>query len=426
MQDLFLVLENLRRRLASEPRTRPSALRVASRVLWARVDLGMDKLARLSFLEGVAWSENKRMKPGTWVRKGRAGWKEAEKYFGKLNPAWSSNQNSGFFSAAVIGCKRRLGDADDAQRRYGRTPEEVASDFAFGYFPIAGERQPTFFEVGKTLLKPAEVEGVHEGTTTPATPGITGAIAKKFQQRAADFVRHEEGGKTKQETFRRVTPRTEMVYERQKGAPDLNPLYLELRKHHSPKAEQIRKILKKMVRRSGKRIAAEIFVAYLDYIKGAGRSGTPTGRADPEGFLADLVEITGKPKAQVSNSVKEMKKWLAENAPKMGPLFEQLKKLVSDIEILGEPGWATRRAEEEDDPEEILAEWLKIEEELLSGDRTVNVGPLAITIGDFPGAGAGAYKHALSEVIKLAYENPGEVRDALLPLIKEATSGRRA
>jgi len=386
----------------------------------------MDKLARLSFLEGVAWSENKRMKPGTWVRKGRAGWKEAEKYFGKLNPAWSSSQNSGFFNAAIIGVKRRLGDADEAQRKYGRTPEEVASDFAFGYFPIAGERQPTFFEVGKTLLRPAEVEGVHEGTTTPATPGITGAIAKKFQQRAADFVRHEEGGEKKKETFKRVTPRTEMVYERQRGAPDLNPLYLELRKHHSPKADKIREIIKKMVLLSGRKVAAEIFIAYLDYIKGSGRTTTPTGQAEPEGFIMDLVEITGKPKAQVSNSIKGMKKWLRENAPKMGSLWDKLTKLVSDIEVLGEPGWATRRAEEEDDPEEILAEWLKIEEELLSGDRTVQVGPLAITIGDFPGAGAGAYKHALSEVIRVAYENPGAVRDALMPLITEATNARRA
>jgi len=393
MQDLFLALDNVLRRCASEPRTRPSALRVASRVLQARIDLGMDLLARVSFLEGVAWSENKSMKPGTWVRKGRAGRKEAEKYFGKLNPAWTSNQNSGFFNAAIIGVRRRLGDDDDAQRKYGRTPEEVAGDFAFGYFPIAKKRQPTFFEVGKTLLKPAEVEGVHEGTTTPATPGITGAIAKKFTQRAADFVRSEEGGKKKQETFQRVSPRTESVYERQRGAPDLNPLYLELRKHHSPKADKIREILKSMVRQSGRRVEADIFCAYLDYIKGSGRTTTPTGRGEPEGFLKDLVEITGKPKAQVTNSIKKMKQWLVENAQKTGALWKNLQSLVSDIEVLGEPGWATRRATEDEDLEEVLAEWLKIEEELLSGDRTVNVGPLSITIGDFPGAGAGAYKH---------------------------------
>ena len=414
MQDLFLALDTLTRKAAREDITTPSALRVARRVLLARIDPAMDRLARLSFLEGVAVGNlGVNLKPGTWIWKGNAGWKDAEKYFKDLNPAWMSKSNQGFFEAARSGVGAVLGHgaAGDGKATvmFGSDIDAIVSDHMQGVQPFSGNRiKPVFYEVGLTLLGPNEVEGLQDGETTPSTAGIRGAIRQKFKARTKTLVsmykaREKQMGQRLSPTTKDNRPLPGLEGE----GLVMNPLYQELRKPSSPLADKIRGILKVMAQKTGK-IRAEIFAAYLDLIKGQAFGATSGGNILPRGWATEVGEATGKPENQVRDAVKYVNKWLIANAQKH-PLWKKLKQLAAHIGAIGELGLASRFAKTAEF-DSMFSEWLAAEhdacgcedEDDLDDDleilgeqtKTVGKGPFTLTTVKFPEAPRGGYRHA--------------------------------
>lgn len=404
MQDLFLALDGLMRKASGAPLDRPSASRVAYRVFLARSDAAMDRLARLSFLEGVAAGNlGVSLKPGKWVMKGNSGWKEAEKHFKNLAPEWTSKSNQGFWDAAVSGVEAVLGRGatgdNQAMRMFGNTIESIVSDHMLGMQPYSGAAiKPVFYEVGLTLLSPREVEGIQEGEVTPATSGIKGAIRNKFKARTKSLIsmykrREKSLGKRVDPTRSDSRPIPDM------GSGNvLNPLLKELRKRNSPVADRIRELLKEMVRRKMRKSTSEVWDAYLDFIKGQAFGATAQGSILPQAWAKDLAKITGKKESAVRMAVKRAQEWLVKNAQK-SPLFPKLEKLVSKIEGVGQLGYAGRTANSVD-VGEIFADWLELEGCACEGDgevigettKTYDAGPFEVQTVKYPSAPRGGYR----------------------------------
>lgn len=393
MQDLFLALDRFIREAAQAPSTSPSTARLARQVLQARISSGYDWAARLSFLEGVAAGEGAAMRPGRWWLRGTAGAREAQKYFGQLNDAWTTKRDSGIYNKAVLTVERYLGGSDEGWQsaRGGKSAEDVVNDLLMGISPVTGNKhKPTFYEVGLTLLSPAEREALHEGTLLPRAIG--GGVASKFRQRTVQVLR----GLPQHDPTE--TPEGRMRPDLDRPVEIINPLFRALRESHNPRAEKVREMLKQIARTKGG-LKADIFIEYLDYIKGEARTPTPGGSADPSGTVRDLEKITGRPSTQISSALKSMKRYVIEEGKKN----ERLKGLIADLMVLG---GTARRAAEYAACDDVLAEWGEWEGaylEALGMDdgeykaeniRTVDVGGLQFAIAKYPGAAAGAYKHA--------------------------------
>lgn len=375
--------------------------------MMARVDRGMDLLARLSILEGAAG-----VKPGKWAWRGPAGAREAQKYFPGLHPSWTARDNQGVFLAAVRSLERFVGDATKSTRIFGNTAEGMASDYMMGTQPVTGNRvKPVFYEVGLTI-KGSDLEDLSNGKFLPKN--AAGKVAWKFSQRAKDVVRTQ---KQRHQQQTRIDPF--MVDDRplpEVEEADINPLYRELRNPGSPKGDKIREILKQMVRKNTRaKASAEIFIAYLDYIKNVGVGPTEKHRGLPKGYLMDLSKITGKANQQIRVAIRDMEKWLVENAPKMGRLWDDLRKLVADVEVYGELGYGQRPSFFPGEKSasrcrfaselEMLADWMTQEESereacgcphddevTAEQTRTVDAGPLTLTMVRYPDAPRGGYR----------------------------------
>lgn len=393
MQDLFLAFDYFIREAAQDPLTSPSTARLARRVLQARISSGYDWAARLSFLEGVAAGEGAAVKPGRWWLRGTAGAKEAQKYFGQLNDVWTAKRDSGIYNKAVKTVERYLGGSGEGYQsaRGGKSGEDIVNDLLMGISPVTGDKhKPTFYEIGLTLLSPAEREALHEGKLLPSAIG--GGLTAKFRQRAVQILRGLPSHAPTE------TPEGAIRRDIDRPAEIVNPLFRALRESHNPRAEKVREMLKQIAKTKGG-VKADIFIEYLDYIKGEARTPTPGGSADPSGTVRDLEKITGRKRSQISAALKEMKQYVIEKGKKN----ERLKSLIADIMELGGTG---RRATEHAACDEVLADWGECEGaylEALGMDdgeykaeniRTVDVGGLQFAIAKYPGAAAGAYKHA--------------------------------
>jgi len=442
MQDLFLALDTLTDKVAGEPLNRPSALRVARRALLARIDPGMDRLARLSFLEGVAVGNlGVHIQPGKWMMKGDRGFKDAAQYFKNLNPAWTSKSNQGFFDAAMSGVESVLGKGErgnaQATRMFGSDIDAIVSDHMQGVQSYSGNRvKPVFYEVGLTLLSPNEIEGLQDGTTTPATAGIKGAIRGKFASRAKTLLNMY---KTREKGLgKRIDPTT----TEGRPTPGLegeglvtNPLYLELRKPSSPLANELRKILKEMAKATGA-VRAEIYSAYLDFIKGGAFGSTGGGSILPRGWALEVGKAVGKSENQVRDAVKYVDKWLVENA-NSHRLWDKLRKLAEHIGAIGQLGLSSRMAKQASD--DMISEWLAAEldacdcedededepeDEILGVNKEVGGPPMSFTVGDVPGAAGGGYRFSAEAVAARWVEKSadGSIYDQLkAPLERDGT-----
>ena len=404
MESLKSTLDDLQRRFANED----PKVRVAARHLMARIDASTDMLARLSLLEGAASLEDSSVKPGIWLRQGRRGMRAANQHFGgALHPDWMTGSTTGLAQAAETAVKRVFGGGSDARDPSigGETPESVVNALLFGMSPTTGApHKPAFFEVGLSF-SPGELKDLRAGNYKPSQS--SGGVVKKFSARAQDVVR---GERRRTKDLKQVSPhRTEDGKSTGQYRPEVeraapaNPLFIALRTH-SPRAKQIREVLKQIVRTSPKKADAEVFVAYLDFIKDA-PARLPTGKkreVDPTGTILHLVKVTGKQKSFVSRALKRMKEYVVEKARTDG----RLKKLVSEIQEFGRPGWGGRRAND------CMAEWSTSEDAYLAGCgfedfeasdedidrigevvRTVEVGPYKIDLAKYPEAAHGAYKH---------------------------------
>lgn len=423
MQDLLLALDRLLKKSATDGQNRPSVARVAYRALLARIDPGMDLLARLSFLEGVATSQGESIKPGQWMMKGRRGFKEAQKVFPNLHPEWGATQNSGFFQAAIQGLKAKglIPDDATATRLYGSTIDAIVSDFMQGVNPVTGGRvKPVFYEVGLTLLSPSEIEGLAEGALRPTASGIRGAIAKKFYARGLDIFRAH---KRKVQQRKRVPPTVSWGTSPElegDGALVSNALFAELRKRSSPIADRIRETLKQMVHKGMKGEAAESFAVFLDTIKGHAQLPTSGGKVLPGGWAKEVAKATGKNENAVRNNVNRALKWLEKNGRKSS-LFPRLKKLVDRIESVGALGMGARTAGELT-ADEVFSEWIATELEMLGEvTRQHDIGPFSLTTVKYPDAPRGGYRFSVEAVADRFEKRADQVLDQLKkPLERDA------
>lgn len=301
--------------LANHPSKNASVSRVARRNIIALLSTKLDQVARLSMLEGAAG-----VKPGTWTRKGRQGFAEAQKHFGPdLAKPWWQSGNSGALDAAMQATRAAFRNA----YLPGVDPESFVQDSIVGLSPTTGkDTKPLFWHIGEKFSG-KEKEGLGSGQTIPKHAHR--GIAWFSNLRAKAAIRDQGSRKQVSPDMPSGKPRREL----EKGEAS-NALFNALRDDHNPVAAKIRQRLRELLPNN---VQGEVFTRYLDMIEGSSRLPTSGGGADPAGLVKDLAAEMGKAPTQISKALRDMKKLVVEKGRRDGKLLKLIDSLTSTEDL---------------------------------------------------------------------------------------------